>query len=521
VTDPQRDPIVAAFDRELARSPLPAGLRSQAVRGAVGNRGESHPRRQGALALVATVIAVAIVATLVLGTRAVRNAPTTPPGPPPSPRGEAGVAYDEAHGQMVLFGGRTESQNFLDETWTFDGKAWTQMHPAASPTGRQMAGMAYDAARHQVVLVGGMISQNGRQVPLNDTWTWDGRAWTQQHPANKAPAVQQNMALAYDPISRMVIVFYVEPVVNGQPHTLGWNGTDWVELHSATQPANSYGSFAWDGTRLIFLGDARQESGRFQTQTWQWDGGNWRRLNPQVNLPPAQQFATAFDAANGRVIAVSGNETWTWDGSTWTRLSLSNAPTGAPYMAYFPSLQKVLAWGDRWSSRTGDLWSWDGSTWTLLKAGPSSAPPPNAPATTMTPAEAETFIRKLVTTARPVLVPSQLPAGFVEASVNAAADNFTVEYRTPQRDKSIYFGIVVANPPPGTKQTVTRAVTFRGVTAQYQVYDPASPLSQRWLMWNEPGTMAQQMTKAPGLPYFLSTDGLTDQEFWQLANSLK
>jgi hypothetical protein len=109
----------------------------------------------------------------------------------------------------------------------------------------------------------------------------------------------------------------------------------------------------------------------------------------------------------------------------------------------------------------------------------------------------------------------------VEASVTAAADNFTVEYRTSQRDKSIYFGIVVANPPPGTKQTVTKAVTFRGVTAQYQVYDPASPLSQRWLMWNEPGTMAQPMTKAPGVPYFLSTDGLTDQEFWVLANSLK
>jgi hypothetical protein len=516
VTDPRRERIVAAFDRELARSPLPPGLRAQAIRGAVGNRGDSHPRRQWALALVATVIAVAIVATLVLGTRAVRNVPTTPPGPPPSPRGEAGVAYDEAHGQMVLFGGRTESQNFLDETWAFDGKAWTQMHPAASPTGRQMAGMAYDAARHQVVLVGGMISQNGRQVPLNDTWTWDGRAWTQQHPANDAPAVQQNMALAYDPKSRMVIAFYVEQTANGQPHTLGWNGTDWQDLHPATQPGSSYGTFAWDGTRLIFIGAPQQEGGRYLTKTWAWDGSNWSRLPSSVNQPPAQLFATAFDAANGRVIAVSGGETWTWDGTTWTRLSLSKAPTGAPYMAYFPALKKVLAWGDRWSSRPpGDLWSFDGSTWTLLQAGPATAPSPNSLPGTMTPAEAETAIRKLVVTARPVLVPSQLPAGFVEASVNAAADNFTVEYRTSQRDKSIYFGIVVANPAPGTKQTVTRAVTFRGVTAQYQVYDPASPLSQRWLMWNEPGTMA------PGVPYFLSTDGLTDQEFWQLANSLK
>jgi hypothetical protein len=421
----------------------------------------------------------------------------------------------------VLFGGRTETQYFLDETWTFDGKGWTQMHPAVSPPGRQMAGMAYDAARHQVVLVGGMISQNGRQVPLNDTWTWDGRAWTQQHPANNAPAVQQNMALAYDPISRMVIVFYVESVPNGQPHTLGWNGNNWQELHPTTQPASSYGTFAWDGNRLIFFGDPQQEGGRYLTRTWAWDGTNWTRLSQAANPPPAQQFATTFDATNRRVVAVSGGGTWIWDGSTWTRVSQSNAPTGAPYMAYFPSLKKVLAWGDRSSSRTGDLWSWDGSTWTLLQAGASTAPSPNSLPATMTPAEAETAIRKLVTTAHPVLLPSQLPAGFVDASVNAAADYFTVEYRTSQRDKSIYFGIVVANPPPGNKQTVTRSVTFRGVTAQYQVYDPASPLSQRWLMWNEPGTTATQMTKAPGVPYFLSTDGLTDQEFWQLANSLR
>jgi hypothetical protein len=525
MTDPQRNRIVAAFDRELADTPVPPELRSQAVRAAVAARSERrHPRQQWALALVATVIAFAIVATLVLGTRALHTVPSKvpPPGPPPSPRGEAGVAYDEAHGQMVLFGGRTESQNFLDETWTFDGKAWTQMHPKVSPPGRQMAGMAYDAARHQVVLVGGTINQPGKtvQVPLNDTWTWDGRAWTQQHPANNAPAVQQNMALAYDPISRMVIAFYVESQGNSTPHTLGWNGTDWLELHPATQPPSSYGSFAWDGTRLIFLGSPQQEGGRYLTKTWAWDGSNWTRLSSSVNQPPAQLFATAFDAANGRVIAVSGGETWTWDGTTWTRLSLSKAPAGAPYMAYFPSLRKVLAWGDRWSSRTGDLWSWDGSTWTLLQAVPST-PPANSPTTTMSPALADTYIRKWVTTARPVLLPSQLPAGFVEASVSPGADSFTVEYRTDQRDKSIYFGIVVANPPPGTKQTVTQALKFRGVTAQYQVYDPASPLSRRWLMWNEPGTMATQMTKAAGVPYFLSTDGLTDQEFWQLANSLK
>ena len=35
-------------------------------------------------------------------------------------------------------------------------------------------------------------------------------------------------------------------------------------------------------------------------------------------------------------------------------------------------------------------------------------------------------------------------------------------------------------------------------------------------MWSEGGS-----PKSGGAPYFLSAVGLTDQEFWQVANSLK
>jgi hypothetical protein len=40
-------------------------------------------------------------------------------------------------------------------------------------------------------------------------------------------------------------------------------------------------------------------------------------------------------------------------------------------------------------------------------------------------------------------------------------------------------------------------------------------------MWNEPGTIANSPSKASGVPYFLSTEGITDAEFWQVAQSLR
>jgi hypothetical protein len=52
---------------------------------------------------------------------------------------------------------------------------------AATP--RVTVGMAYDAAHGEVVLFGGA----GEGV-LNDTWIWDGTTWTEQHPSTVPPA---------------------------------------------------------------------------------------------------------------------------------------------------------------------------------------------------------------------------------------------------------------------------------------------------------------------------------------------
>ena len=61
------------------------------------------------------------------------------------------MAYDAAHGQIVLFGGRNDGGNFSD-TWVWDGTNWTQKSPATIPRERYGAAMAYDAAHGQIVL---------------------------------------------------------------------------------------------------------------------------------------------------------------------------------------------------------------------------------------------------------------------------------------------------------------------------------------------------------------------------------
>jgi len=66
MNDPTRARIVRAFDEELRTAPVPAGLRPLSVRAAAAAP-RARSNRPVLLALVATVVLVALVATLVVG----------------------------------------------------------------------------------------------------------------------------------------------------------------------------------------------------------------------------------------------------------------------------------------------------------------------------------------------------------------------------------------------------------------------------------------------------------------------
>lgn len=115
------------------------------------------------------------------------------PAHKPAGRVTAGMAYDAARRQLVMFGGGVGNTTFGD-TWVWDGVDWTQKFPVNSPPARQAFSMAYDAARQQVVLFGGLGSASNI---LGDTWTWDGNNWTHQFPST-SPSARLYAQLEYD-----------------------------------------------------------------------------------------------------------------------------------------------------------------------------------------------------------------------------------------------------------------------------------------------------------------------------------
>jgi hypothetical protein len=88
------------------------------------------------------------------------------------PRTGARMAYDAARKVIVLYGG-----DGLDDTWTWNGRAWSRVN-ASGPGSRAHHAIAYDPGRSRVVLFGGY---DGRRN-LNDTWEFDGSAWVKVYP---------------------------------------------------------------------------------------------------------------------------------------------------------------------------------------------------------------------------------------------------------------------------------------------------------------------------------------------------
>jgi hypothetical protein len=72
------------------------------------------------------------------------------------------MAYDATLGKLLLFSGvrgdescQAASTWILEDSWTWDGTAWTAQRPASLPPGRSFGAMAYDDGRRTTLLFGG------------------------------------------------------------------------------------------------------------------------------------------------------------------------------------------------------------------------------------------------------------------------------------------------------------------------------------------------------------------------------
>jgi hypothetical protein len=62
-----------------------------------------------------------------------------------------------------------------NQTWTWTGTTWAQLHPAANTGRRAYGSLTYDPALQRLVMFGG----SNRTRDLTTLWEWNGTTWQQ------------------------------------------------------------------------------------------------------------------------------------------------------------------------------------------------------------------------------------------------------------------------------------------------------------------------------------------------------
>ena len=137
--------------------------------------------------------------------------------------GNSALVYDSARSVLVYV--VTEPMDpYLFQTWVFDGSTWDQVSVGVGPFARSLTNFIYDKSTQSAILYGG-----GACV---DTWTWDGRSWTELHPATSPPLLTGsglNPSATYDEDAGLVLLFggYHNRYLNTM---WAWDGITWSQI---------------------------------------------------------------------------------------------------------------------------------------------------------------------------------------------------------------------------------------------------------------------------------------------------
>lgn len=247
----------------------------------------------------------------------------------PAPRTFAAMTYDGARKQIVLFGGNRvlfgndkEQDTFLNDTWTWDGKEWKKI-AITGPSGRAEAGMAFDQKRGRIVLFGGYNRSNGEINRWGDTWEWDGAKW--QSRSVQGPSPQSGTSIVYDEL-RSVVVFWGQNAERTRGETWEWDGQQWTQIRTAVSDRRYNAAMTYDKAKNKVIRFGGWDGKRRTSDTWEYSGISWTKID--TSGPAARNHsAMVYEVQNNRSVLFGGHDgenvfgdTWAFDGQHWALL---------------------------------------------------------------------------------------------------------------------------------------------------------------------------------------------------------
>jgi galactose oxidase-like protein len=248
----------------------------------------------------------------------------------PGSRTFPAMAFDEARGETVLFGGNRvlfgagteEPGPLLDDTWILRGNRWQRV-TTPGPSARAEAAMAHDRRRRRTVLFGGYSMTIEGRVRLGDTWEWDGKRW--QMLTADGPQPRNGAALAFDEM-RGKVVLSGGPPAFVEPETWEWNGQSWRKSPERSPPGRYNPVMVYHAGLKALVRFGGWTGKVRSSDTWIRRGIEWHEFRGR-GPSPRNHSAMAYDALRGRAVLFGGHDgefvfgdTWEFDGKTWRQV---------------------------------------------------------------------------------------------------------------------------------------------------------------------------------------------------------
>jgi hypothetical protein len=276
-----------------------------------------------------------------------------------APQPRSSFALASTGSRIVVFGGADATYAPLGDTWVLSAGAWKQAQLPAWQSGVSVTDYAHD----QILVIEGTTTH----VRSRDGWS----------DVAGGPSPRSGLGVAFDPAGHDVLLFggNAGPVQND---TWTWDGSAWTQLHPTQAPDPRFGMvLGWDGKHVTLFGGVAPGHPTGFTDTWSWNGSNWVPASPAHSPPGTPSFTCGgSDLARGNLVMVASDlKTYTYDGVDWTAHDVA-PPRNCTNFVWSAARQRLVM-----TSGT-EVWEWDGSTWSLQ--GTTTIPPLIAPLTATT-----------------------------------------------------------------------------------------------------------------------------------------
>jgi len=233
-------------------------------------------------------------------------------------RDGAALAYDATSSQVILFGGWDSGYDaVVGDTWTFHAGKWTQVtypNGSAEPAPGFSLPMAYDPATKSVILLDG----NGSEPAV--AWSFSNGSWSKL--ASPGTWIGESGSLVWDATDQLLVavgnvqttgVGYWNGGGGDLEETWTFNGTAWTNV---TGPTDAVPPVFWPnsvgpdpvGGLLAFTSVGWE--GSATAETWQWTAqAGWQNITGLLSLEPdPRQGAVVAPDPQGRGLLMYGGE---------------------------------------------------------------------------------------------------------------------------------------------------------------------------------------------------------------------